>query len=147
VRRAESVRPILLRALHKHGVRLPRRISPQIWAQAVGPFLAARAQPTVLSGGTLHILVEDHRWRDQLDAARRFLIEKLNQCLGAELVRELQFGPAHEGALDEARRRLEPLPEPRIEPEQVLGGSRLEPLLREAILMAAEAASRRAARA
>jgi predicted nucleic acid-binding Zn ribbon protein len=147
VRRSEAVRPILLRALQKHRVHLPRRISPSLWARAVGPFLAARAQPTVLSAGTLHVLVEDHRWRDQLDAARRFLMEKLNLHLGGEHVRALQFGLAHEGALDEARRLLEPLSEARIEPDQVLGRSQLEPLLREAVLKAAEAASRRAARA
>jgi hypothetical protein len=128
-------------------MRLPRRIAPAVWAQVVGPFLAARAQPTVLSGGVLHVLVEDHRWRDQLDAARRILMDKLNLRLGAELIRELQFGLAHTGVFDQARQRLEPLPEPRIEPDQVLGTSRLEPLLREAVLMAAEAASRRAARA
>jgi hypothetical protein len=141
------VRHILLRALHEHRMRLPRRIAPSVWAEAVGPFLAARAQPTVLSGGTLHVLVEDHRWRDQLDAARRFLIEKINLRLGGALVRELQFGLAHSGAFDLARQRLEPLPGPDIEPDVVLGTSRLEPLLREAVLLAAEAASRRAARA
>ncbi|TMA26643.1 MAG: DUF721 domain-containing protein [Deltaproteobacteria bacterium] len=144
-RRGEAVRPILQRALQQHRLRLPRRISPHLWAEIVGPFLAARAQPTVLSGRTLHILVEDHRWRDQLDAARKFLLAKLNKRLGADLVGELQFGLAHTGALRPLPR--EDLPEARIEPGQVLGGARLEPLLREALLRAAEAASRRAARA
>ena len=97
-RRGEAVRPILQRALQQHRLRLPRRISPHLWAEIVGPFLAARAQPTVLSGRTLHILVEDHRWRDQLDAARKFLLAKLNKRLGADLVGELQFGLAHTGS-------------------------------------------------
>jgi hypothetical protein len=70
-----------------------------VWADAVGPELASRAQPTVLSAGTLHVLVQDHRWRDQLDAARTFLIERLNRRLGYSAVRALQFGLAHEGAL------------------------------------------------
>jgi len=137
------VREILERVLQKH--RLPRRIAPSTWAQAVGPELASRAQPTVLSGGILHVLVQDHRWRDQIDAARRMVIDRLNQRLGAPLVRELQFGLAHSGAL--TPRRPEPPPGPAIEPHKVLGASRLEPMLREAILCAAEAASGRAARA
>ncbi len=78
-RRAESVKAVLHRALHAHGMarRLPRRIAPATWERAVGVQIAARAQPTVVSGGVLHVLVQDHRWRDQLDAARNFLLEDL----------------------------------------------------------------------
>ena len=96
-RRGEKVSGILHRALKEHGVarRIPRRIAPEVWESAVGAQIAARAQPTVLSGGTLHLLVQDHRWRDQLDAARLFVIERLNARLGAGTVRELQFGLAH----------------------------------------------------
>jgi len=43
--------------------------------------------------------VQDHRWRDQIDAARAMVIERLNRRLGRNVVRALQFGLAHEGAL------------------------------------------------
>ena len=148
-RRGEPVSAVLHRALDSHGLRrrLERRIPPQVWSEAVGPQLASRAQPTVLTGGVLHILVEDHRWRDQLDAARNFLIERINLRLGAKLVRELRFGLAHDAALAPARAALEvrpaSWPESSIEPASVLGQSQLEPALREALLRAAEAASRR----
>lgn len=171
-RRGEKLRGILHRALEEHGLarRLPRRVLPEVWEAAVGRQIAARAQPTSLCGGTLHVLVQDHRWRDQLDAARLMLMERLNQRLGAGTVRELQFGLAHSGALDEGRRRagLGSFDAPQkehaaeqaamtaqreaaqqaaaIEPLRVLGESRLEPVLREAVLRAAESASRRAAR-
>jgi hypothetical protein len=129
------------------GRRLPRRITPELWESAVGAQIAARAQPTILSRGTLHVLVQDHRWRDQLDAARVFLLERLNGKLGKGAVRALQFGLAHEGALDEARRRAgigaAPEPEIPVEPQRVLGGARLDAGLREAVLRAAEAAQRR----
>ena len=148
-RRPEAVQAVLQRALRAHGLgrRLPRRISPETWERAVGVQIAARAQPTVLSGGTLHVLVQDHRWRDQLDAARIFLIERLNRAVGG--VREIQFGLAHTGALDDGRRRagigaVKPPPELLLEPVEVLGESSLEPSLREAVLRAAEAARRRA---
>jgi len=148
-RREERVCGILHRALQRAGMarRLPRRLSASLWESAVGPELAARVQPTVLSAGTLHLLVQDHRWRDQLDAARLTLLERLNRCLGRNAVRALQFGLAHEGALEEAQRRAGACAAARerqpVCPERVLGGARLEPGLREALLRAAEAASRR----
>ena len=148
-RRGERVSGILHRALKEHGMgrRLPRQIPPEVWESAVGRQIAARAQPTVLSGGTLHLLVQDHRWRDQLDAARVMLMEQINRKLGAGAVRALQFGLAHDGALDEARRRAgvgaPRKPDVAVEPHRVLGGARLETVLREALLRAAEAARRR----
>jgi hypothetical protein len=150
-RTGEMVRGILSRELRAHGIaaRLPKRIPPGLWEKAVGKQIAARAQPTVLSRGTLHVLVQDHRWRDQLDAARNFLVERLNRELGMGSVRVLQFGLAHRGVLDEGRRRAgidaHPAREEAavIEPVRVLGESRLEPALREAVLRAAEAQARR----
>jgi predicted nucleic acid-binding Zn ribbon protein len=150
-RQGERLSGILHRALKEHGMarRLPQRLSPELWESAVGRQIAARAQPTVLSAGTLHVLVQDHRWRDQLDAARMFLIERLNARLGKDVVRTLQFGLAHEGALQEGRRRAgigEPL---RVEappaPAAVLE-ARLDPGVREAVLRAAEAAARKGSR-
>ncbi len=153
-RPSEAIRVVLRRALDSHGLRkrLERRIPPHVWEEAVGKQLASRAQPTVLTAGVLHILVEDHRWRDQLDAARNFLIARINQRLGATLVRELRFGLAHDAALAPAKAALEALapgPAPRreraIEPAAVLGAAQLEPSLREAVLRAAEAAARQRA--
>ncbi|TMA92710.1 MAG: DUF721 domain-containing protein [Deltaproteobacteria bacterium] len=148
-RRGEKLGGILRRALEENGMarRLPRRVSPEVWESAVGRQIAARAQPTVLSGGTLHLLVQDHRWRDQLDAARAILLERLNGKLGKGAVRALQFGLAHQGALDQARRRAgfsrQLTPTHAVEPSGVLGAERLEPALREGLLRAAEAARRR----
>lgn len=148
-RRSEQLSGILHRALREAGMarRLPRRLAPELWESAVGRQIAARAQPTVLCGGTLHVLVQDHRWRDQLDAARLILLERLNGKLGKNAVRALQFGLAHEGALDQARRRAgvcaAPPARAAADASRVLGASPLEPDLREALLRAAEAAHRR----
>ena len=151
-RKSEHLRGILQRALQAHGIsrRMPRRIAPDVWERAVGKELAARAQPTVLTAGTLHILVEDYRWRDQLDAARNFVVERINRRLGAGTVRELQFGLAHAGALSEGRRRAglgaaRAGAEALLEPRRILGDTLLPPGLREAVLRAAEAAQRRRA--
>jgi hypothetical protein len=138
--RAEPVRGILRRTLGRHAFahRLERHLSPAAWEEAVGPELAARALPTAISGGVLHLLVEDHRWRDQIDAMRELIIARVNDRLGRGAVRRLQLGLAHAGALPAPRARAARDRAP-IEPR---GAERLPDELREAIVRAATAAAR-----
>jgi predicted nucleic acid-binding Zn ribbon protein len=138
-RRGEVVGGILRRTLDRHGLarRLDRHIPAAVWADAVGAEIAARAQPTVLSGGTLHVLVQDHRWRDQLDAARSIVIERVNLRLGHCAVRALQFGLAHEGAL--RARCAEANPRERRRVPTPAGAHKLPAELRDAFLRAAAA--------
>jgi hypothetical protein len=92
--REELVYGILTRALQKK--RFSRTLTPiplQAWMAAVGPSLSARTRPTALSRGILHVAVIDHRWRDQIDAARALILRRLNARLGAGTVRGFQFGP------------------------------------------------------
>jgi len=137
-RRAEAIAGILRQTLDRRGLgrRLDRHVPAAIWADAVGAELASRAQPTVLSAGTLHVLVQDHRWRDQLDAARVLVMERLNRRLGRCAVRALQFGLAHEGAL-RSRRPDEPGRERQHSPVVPAGANNLPAELREAFLRAA----------
>ena len=141
-RRAENVGGILQRTLDRHGLmrRLDRHVPAAVWADAVGMELASRAQPTVLSAGTLHLLVQDHRWRDQIDAARELIIERLNRRLGRRVVRALQFGLAHEGALRPMTRRTAPEAPHKSTP--VAGAHALPSEVRDALLRAAAASSR-----
>jgi predicted nucleic acid-binding Zn ribbon protein len=139
-RRAEPVRGILRRTLGRHAFAhgLERHVSATAWEEAVGAELAARAQPTALSAGVLHVVVVDHRWRDQIDAVREMIIARVNARLGRSAVRRLQFGLAHAGAL----------PAPRTDaardhaPVEPSGAERLPEELREAVVRAATAAAR-----
>lgn len=120
----------------------------------MGKELAARARPSALTAGVLHILVQDHRWRDQLDAARNLLIERVNERLGRPAVRELRFGLAHSGFLEEpaaqdpvgsARAFAERLPKScAASGARLLGKTQLSAELHEALARAAGAALRRA---
>src|SRR5205823_660224 len=92
--REELVFGILTRALNEK--RFSRTLTPiplQAWMDAVGPSLSARTRPTALSRGILHVAVADHRWRDQIDAARALILRRLNAGLGPGTVRGFQFGP------------------------------------------------------
>lgn len=147
---AEPVARVLQRALHAQGLsrKLDRALPARIWAEAVGEGIAARARPTVLREGVLHVLVLDHRWRDQLDAARLLLIARLNARLGRALVRELRFGLAHAGSLPQplAAPRVAAAAEDAEEAPPVPGSAGLPDELREALLGAACAARRSASR-
>jgi hypothetical protein len=151
------------RALPAPGLNLlkgliDRALREAIWDAVVGRELAARAQPTVLASGVLHVLVQDHRWRDQLDAMRAELKSRLNARLGREAVRELRFGLAHAGALPSrgpGRAAIQPppgaamgpglapieAPAPEL-PAHLRCAASLGPELREAFLRAGQAARR-----
>jgi len=56
--------------------------------QAPGPAFKSSSELVVL-----HVAVVDHRWRDQIDAARALILRRLNARLGPGTVRGFQFGP------------------------------------------------------
>jgi predicted nucleic acid-binding Zn ribbon protein len=147
-RTAEPIRRVLERALSERGLsrKLERGLPRHVWREAVGAGIADRATPTVLSSGVLHVLVEDHRWRDQLDAARVILIERVNARLGKPLVRELRFGLAHAATFAVAApgRRKAPPEETETAAAELPGAQALHPELRAAFNAAAGAAAARA---
>jgi hypothetical protein len=64
------------------------RISGQ-WARIVGPAIALHAQPSTLRGDRLMLIVDSPAWMQQLSLMRPEIIEKLNNTLGAQTVREI----------------------------------------------------------
>jgi hypothetical protein len=126
-----------------------RQLPLHVWAAAVGPEIAQRTRPTLLRNGELHIMVQDHRWRDQLDAARKLLIARVNEKLGRNAVRELRFGPAPADWIDRCRpievaHSVSAAFRPRCETaHRLVGDAPLCPEVREALLAAASAAVRR----
>lgn len=151
---SESISGILERALDARGLRarIERRLPAQVWREAVGDEIAARAQPTFLSAGVLHVLVVDGRWRDELDAARGLLLSRLNARLGKPIIKSLQFGLAHQGLLEAAKAAQKsawswsPLTAADLAHagKHVPGSEHLPDGLREALLGASSAARRRA---
>jgi predicted nucleic acid-binding Zn ribbon protein len=147
-RSTEALGGVLQRALERHGLSrwLDRQVLMAAWRDAAGEELALRAQPTSLCGATLHLLVQDHRWRDQIDALRAMLLERLNRRLGRRAVRDLQYGQAHEGALRRAVRAAPAIPATESGPvvEAAVPGAEVLPEgLRDAVQRAALAAARR----
>lgn len=61
----------------------------RIWPDVVGATLACRAQPVRIINGTLTVAVSSAPWMQELRFMTAMMKEKLNICLGDEVVREI----------------------------------------------------------
>lgn len=62
-----------------------------IWNETVGPTIARNAQPQKIRHGTLFVKVASPTWMQQLQYMKEIISEKLNQSLGAEVVKNIFF--------------------------------------------------------
>src|SRR5215470_19391550 len=75
-----------------------QRIDPErrlelfrIWAAEVGATVAARAAPAAFRDGVLSVRVRGAAWMQELQFAKEEIRTRLNQRLGAEIVRDVYF--------------------------------------------------------
>jgi len=61
------------------------------WDDAVGAEVAAHAQPDVLRGSTLDVVVDTSVWCQQLQLRRMELLARLREVLGEEAPSELRL--------------------------------------------------------
>jgi predicted nucleic acid-binding Zn ribbon protein len=61
----------------------------RLWPEVVGQTVAARATPVRIIKGTLTVAVSSGPWKQELTFLRRMMIEKLNERLGGEVVKEI----------------------------------------------------------
>ena len=61
----------------------------RIWPEVVGFALACRARPLRIINGTLTVAVSSAPWMQEIRFMTTMMKEKLNVCLGAEVVREI----------------------------------------------------------
>ena len=59
------------------------------WAGTVGPAIARHAQPRMLRGGRLLLIVDSPAWMQQISLMKPEIIGKLNSNLGAEIIRDI----------------------------------------------------------
>jgi hypothetical protein len=63
----------------------------QVWEAAVGAYNAARTKPESIKNGRLTVIVPSPVWIDRFSYLKAQFIEKINQTLGAPMVKELIF--------------------------------------------------------
>ena len=65
----------------------------RLWPEVVGPAVASRAQPLRIINGTLTIAVSSAAWMQELRFLTTMMKEKLNDRLGAVLIKEIVLRP------------------------------------------------------
>lgn len=78
----------------------------RIWPDVVGETLAGRAHPVRIINGTLTVAVSSAPWMQELRFMTAMMKDKLNSCLGAEVVREIVL---------KAGKVVKPIPEAPVE--------------------------------
>ncbi|MBW2220021.1 MAG: DUF721 domain-containing protein [Deltaproteobacteria bacterium] len=63
----------------------------KVWKRAVGDVIASNAQPEAFKGGLLIVKVSGSVWAQQLQFQKRELIQKINEALDSELVKDIRF--------------------------------------------------------
>jgi len=63
----------------------------EVWEKAVGSFNAARARPESIKNGCLTVIVAGSAWIDHFGYFKAEFIKKINEALGAPLVKEIVF--------------------------------------------------------
>jgi len=93
VSRPELLRFALDRQIRRMGVarRLEGGRAMALWADVVGPQIAARSEPLSFHGGTLTVAVTESAWRQELTLEKKHLLARLNEALDKNVVRDIFF--------------------------------------------------------
>ncbi len=108
-----------------------------IWNEIVGPTIARNAQPDKIRHGTLFVKVTSPTWMQQLQYMKEMISEKLNQSLGAEVIKNIFFYVGRlEPEVPASRTKDHPAPslsssEPKIDEEHL--SSIKDPEIRRAL--------------
>jgi hypothetical protein len=84
-----SVSDLLVPAMPQLAERLVEHRLRRVWPSVVGADVARRAQPAALSGGCLHIVVDNSPWLHELTLRAAELTERLGRHCSA--VRSVRF--------------------------------------------------------
>ncbi len=84
---------ILPGVLKKHNITIDseeQRLR-DVWRKAVGPQISAQTRPDRLKRNTLFVKVSSSAWMQQLHLLKSEIVEKINQLLEKELVKDIHY--------------------------------------------------------
>ena len=87
----ESVGQILETLSHRRrwGRRVVEGKALLLWEDVVGESLRAHTQAVRVDGGRLVVTVEDAVWKQEISLLRGEIIEKLNDRMGSDIIRDI----------------------------------------------------------
>jgi predicted nucleic acid-binding Zn ribbon protein len=78
------------------------------WEKSVGPVIARHAQPQIVRGKKLTLVVDSPAWMQQLSLLKPQIVEKVNRNLGKETIKDIML------RLGEVESRTEPSERPPV---------------------------------
>ncbi|MEO5930526.1 MAG: DUF721 domain-containing protein [Candidatus Kapaibacterium sp.] len=88
---AESIGAIIQQWLRENNLseKLQENSVPSYWVEIVGESVARHAQVERIERGTMFVKVQSAVWRNELAMRREEIRAKVNERLGAEIVKEI----------------------------------------------------------
>jgi len=78
---------------------MPKNLNEEVrvfgaWPTAVGQDVSRQAQPRAFKNGILFVETKHPIWTTELTAKRHLILRRMNETLGAELVKDIYFRQA-----------------------------------------------------
>jgi len=91
MKKAATAGTLLSQFLQQSGLagKLQAYESWRVWNEVVGPQIAAHAQPAKIRDGVLDVRVDQAVWMQQLQLMKPKILARLNERLGAEVIRDI----------------------------------------------------------
>lgn len=91
MKKAATAGTLLGQFLQQSGLagKLQAYESWRVWNEVVGPQIAAHAQPAKIRDGVLDVRVDQAVWMQQLQLMKPKILARLNERLGAEVIRDI----------------------------------------------------------
>ena len=89
----ETTNNVLLRCFKRLGLEagLKQANAVGIWAREAGPAVAAVTEADSIRDGVLWVRTKSSAWSQELSMQKEPLIRRLNEALGAEVVKDIRF--------------------------------------------------------
>ncbi|MGE5325553.1 MAG: DUF721 domain-containing protein [Deltaproteobacteria bacterium] len=84
-----SLPAVFKHQLRKPGPRLAEILEP-LWARAAGRAIAQHSRPAAFADGTLKLKADSQTWAVQLGLMQAQIVSKVNEFLGAAVVKDLE---------------------------------------------------------
>lgn len=85
-----DILPTLIKKL-KLGKKLKEHEALKLWEEVVGKMISKKAKAYRVDRGVLFVRVNDPMWLQELCLRKKEIIEKINEKIGKEVIKDINF--------------------------------------------------------
>ena len=106
-KKTESLGEVLRRLLGSWGVdgKVREQGAVHRWSQVVGPRIAAHTEAIRVADGKVYVRTTSSAWKTELVFIKAEIIDRLNQSVGKQVIRDIIFVGGGSGPAASARRQ------------------------------------------